>query len=293
MKKKKILEKNVDTRGELSAEAIAESLVVGNLKSEVSPSVFESRLLGYSKLERRTEGSETEKLGLQRDQSCKFVWGHSHDFGSFKIEGKMRSRHIKLFNMLLEKGVFSSLAGKHVADMGCWTGGMSLLLSTAGASVYCVDEVIMYLNALVYIADSFSLPLEASTVLETCELDCVLMLGFVYHVTDMIAHLRSAFTALKDGGTLVIETLLSKQGVEYYGPGVVAEDSGFGRTGWTWFVPSKAALSQMLQDVGFDAPSVTDLGGKRALIIATRSEYKSMMFSGLTTPRIDKGDSHA
>ena len=39
----------------------------------------------------------------QRDLSVKFHWGHDHDFGEFRLEGRMGNRHIDLLANFIEQ----------------------------------------------------------------------------------------------------------------------------------------------------------------------------------------------
>ena len=42
-------------------------------------------------------------------------------------------------------------------DVGCWTGGVSLILERLGAKVTAIDEVGQYPNALNFMAEAFGL----------------------------------------------------------------------------------------------------------------------------------------
>jgi hypothetical protein len=45
-------------------------------------------------IDAQSEGYSENELESQRDSSIKFYWGHNHDFGEFKLEGRMGERHI-------------------------------------------------------------------------------------------------------------------------------------------------------------------------------------------------------
>ena len=63
-----------------------------NLVEGISPENFEEtlqRMIG--KVEHRSLGVEPHPV--HRDPSVKFTWGHTHDFGSFKLDGSMGERH--------------------------------------------------------------------------------------------------------------------------------------------------------------------------------------------------------
>jgi len=272
------------TKDKLSAEVLSRSLVVGNLIAKTSPHAFEREL------HRKIEASScflTGGTGLSIGQATKFVWGYDHDFGSFKVKGKMGNRHKILFDLMAEKGVFTSLTNKRVADIDCWTGGMSLLLCAAGADVYAVDEMYMYLDALQYIASSFGLSLCTYTGLEGKELDYVFMLGCISQQTDILTYLKCAYSAVKKkGGKIVIETLVCDRNdwkIEYCGPSI--RHGEFGRREWVWFIPSKYALMEMLKDVGCVDITAHDIEDNRVLVTATRDTCKAAE----STRRFDEG----
>ena len=105
------------------------------------------------------EGYSPGELDRQRDLSIKYCWGHHHDFGGFRLEGRMADRHIRvlanfarMFPVPLE-----SFAGKDVLDVGCWTGGTSLLLAALGCRVHAIEEVKKYAETTAFLAKSFGI----------------------------------------------------------------------------------------------------------------------------------------
>ena len=238
----------------------------------------------------------------QRDLSVKFHWGHDHDFGEFRLEGRMGKRHIDLLAEFMAQFQLSpsDFAGKKVLDIGCWTGGTSLLLCALGASVVAVEEVKKYAEAVRYLKRAFGLAnLEIRhTSLFDCTtnefhdtFDFVLFAGVLYHVTDPILALRLTFNCLKDGGKCLLETyaLDSRESiVEYQGPGALGPGSkeDLNRGGWNWFVPSPAALNRMMEDVGYQGVIVSEVVGARALAVGIRNQHCDMMRGGLSVRAI-------
>ena len=54
----------------------------------------------------------------QRDLSIKFHWGHNHDFGDFRLEGRMQNRHIELLaNFINDSGCRPPTS----RERRCWT----------------------------------------------------------------------------------------------------------------------------------------------------------------------------
>jgi 2-polyprenyl-3-methyl-5-hydroxy-6-metoxy-1,4-benzoquinol methylase len=235
----------------------------------------------------------------QRDLTIRFHWGHNHDFGDFSVDGRMADRHLEIPSVFIDEfGVLPlSLEGKRVLDIGCWTGGTSLLLCAMGAEVVAIEEVQKYVNCLSYLKESFAL--DALEVLAVSLYDCaedeafqdtfdyVLYSGVLYHVTDPVLSLRMVFNALKDGGTCLVETMahdspdqvLAYQGPTWFPRGANVPGS---RGGWNWLVPSPPALVQMLSDVGFRDVRSTGMRNGRALAVGRRQEYVPIMRSGLS-----------
>lgn len=238
------------------------------------------------------EDHQMERLAdptRQREATVRFTWGHDHDFGDFRLDGAMGSRHIRhLAEMIDRFGVLpTDLSGMQCLDIGCWTGGCSLLLNAMGARVVAVDEVRKYTDCLSFLKSAFALDrLEVA-----CEslyrlggpvyddrFDLVLLAGVLYHVTDPVIALRIVFNCLKDGGHCLIETT----GIRSRTPVLSYE-----RRKWNWFDPSPPALHQLLEDVGFVDIQVGDVTlTDRLYAVARRDRHVDMRRDGLSRPDI-------
>jgi 2-polyprenyl-3-methyl-5-hydroxy-6-metoxy-1,4-benzoquinol methylase len=242
----------------------------------------------------------------QRDLSIQFHWGHDHDFGDFAVPGRMGKRHLWLLSVFIDelRALPRRLEGKRVLDVGCWTGGSSLLLAAMGAEVLAIEEVKKYVDALTYLKEAFAIPNLEIRRLSLYEIDVpelqdrfdyVLFAGVLYHVTDPIVALRLIFNCLKDGGSLLLETMASHtadpnaQTIDYWGPtgfttpGTVEK---LNRGGWNWFVPSRQTIAQMLADVGFTNVRTTPVIDQRAFAAATRTAHVDMLRAGLARPNL-------
>jgi SAM-dependent methyltransferase len=241
------------------------------------------------------EGYDSPKH--QRDLSVTFVWGHDHDFGEFDIKGIMGSRHIDIIDKLVGSTFLGiKLTGKHILDIGCWTGGTSMLLSAMGAKVDAVEEVRKYAECSQFLFDSFDIDAvcynkslyRVSADDLFFERDYVLMFGVLYHLTDPVLALRIAFNYLKDYGWLFLETAVTshKDSIcEYKGPSQVV-NGGRPRVGWNWFIPSITALTRMLSDVGFESSEIVEVVGGRAIVAAHKGKHRDMLRAGLSRPNI-------
>lgn len=254
---------------------------------DVSPDEFEQ----YIKSLIGVRNNSLPDLEHQRDASVTFQWGHNHDFGTFQMAGKMGNRHIELLTKCIdEMGLPRDLTDKSVLDVGCWTGGVSLLLVAMGAETCALEEVPMYANAMRYMRNAFNLSLRDifmpglwQSLYEFSdpigEHDCAFLFGVLYHVSDPVVALRIMFNNLMNSGTLFLETIISKERgsvCEYRGPSV---------GGWNWFIPSVKALLRMIRDVGFEVENmiITD---KRALVSCRRVEYRGILRAGLSRSNV-------
>ena len=223
----------------------------------------------------------------QRPMSVNFVWGHDLDFGAFEMTGSMEDNHLNVISRFVDTFGFPlSLDGCRALDIGCWTGGISLLLAAMGAKVVAVEEVRKYIVALRYLVDAFGISdsVDARPLsLYECTgpefegvFDYVVMSGVLYHVTDPVLALRIAFNCLKVGGQLLLETMFSPtegESLSYYGC----------RSGWNWLVPTQGAVIAMLKDVGYtEISEPLDVPSMRLHVLATKTEERDMARAGLS-----------
>jgi 2-polyprenyl-3-methyl-5-hydroxy-6-metoxy-1,4-benzoquinol methylase len=253
---------------------------------------------------RDPEREHYEDASRQRDLSVQFEWGHNHDFGSFRMPGLMQDRHIHILAafMTLHGVPEPRLDGRKVLDIGCWTGGTSLLLAAMGAEVLAIEEVRKYAECVDYLRHAFAidnLRVECRSLFSLDEerffdrFDLVLYAGVLYHVTDPVLSLRIVFNALRDGGQCLVETLAVDGPGRYCGYGerkdAAGRDPGTPQTllgGWDWFVPSLGALRGMLADVGFQVRDARLYEGGRATALAHRDRHVDMLRAGLSKPSI-------
>lgn len=267
----------------------------------VQPAEFRARIDQFlNMVDSKMEGYQDP--ALQRDLSIKFHWANDHDFGDFFVPGKLGQRHLSLISALIDwfPVLPKSLEGKRILDIGCWSGGTSLLLAAMGADVVAVEEVKKYIDCLSYLKSAFAIanldPRNLSLFECTADdlqnsFDYIVFAGVLYHVTDPILALRITYNCLRDGGQCIIETMIhhtNEDMLAYQGPGVVLDGSQrtMNRSGWNWFLPSPKTLVQMMLDVGFvdvrTSQVIDSAGGQRIFAVGTRDQHRDMTRAGLS-----------
>lgn len=250
------------------------------------------------------EGFSKDELTSQRDLTLKFHWGHNHDFGDFKISGRMGDRHIDLFNYFEEYFNItpSFYANKEVLDIGCWTGGTTLMLNGLGSTVHAIEEVNKYAKVVSYLANSFGIDKNtfvSNTSIYQCnneaflnKFDIAFFPGVIYHLSDPLLALRIIYNALHKNSVLLLETAGYKSDqvvFKYEGPSVFTfgSEEELNRTGWNWFIPSEKALHSILSDAGFEnIKTHWNDETKRIFAIAEKQSFKGICKSGLSIKNI-------
>jgi SAM-dependent methyltransferase len=220
-------------------------------------------------LDAQIEGYSEDEIEQQRDLSIMYHWGHNHDFGDFRLDGRMGDRHFKLLTNFLTLFPVSieDFKGKYVFDIGCWTGGTTLLLATLADRVCAIEEVKKYAETVSFLSESFGIsdtvsvkPLsiyECNTDEFYDQFDIVYFPGVIYHLSDPLLSLRILYNSLKVGGFILVESA----GIQVEEPycrfdGSLIWHSGtrerMDRGGWNWFMPSPSALYRMMREAGFD-----------------------------------------
>lgn len=215
------------------------------------------------------EGYSEDEVEKQRDLSIKFCWGHNHDFGDFKLEGRMGDRHIDLLANFITLFPVSleDFRDKHVFDIGCWTGGTTLLLAALANKVYAIEEVKKYAETVTFLSESFGVSDRVSVNSQSIydcnseefydQFDIVYFPGVIYHLSDPLLALRILFNSLKEGGIILVESAgINREESFCRFDGSLIYHTGNkerkNRGGWNWFLPSPTALYRMMKEAGFD-----------------------------------------
>lgn len=241
-----------------------------NLKG-VMPEDFKSSLQArLGTVDSQVEGYSDAEIDYQRDLSIKFHWGHHHDFGSFKLEGRMKNRHINMLANFVNMFPVSlgDFEGKSVFDVGCWTGGTTLMLATLADEVFAIEEVKKYADTTTYLTESFGLDdrvtVESRSIYDCNDekfydrFDIVFFPGVVYHLTDPLFALRILYNSLKPGGFILVESagINSEEPYCRFDGSMIwkfGTKEQMNRGGWNWFMPSPLALQRMMNEAGFEA----------------------------------------
>ena len=255
-------------------------------------------------IDSRAEGYSADELTQQRDLSIKFHWGHNHDFGDFSLTGRMGDRHIDLLAnfMTLFPVSVEDFENKDILDIGCWTGGTTLLLASLKAKVSAIEEVKKYASMASFLAKAFGID-DNVTVKPMSLYDCnseafhdrfdlVYFPGVIYHLSDPLLALRILFNSLRPGGIILIESA----GIDAEEPFCRFDGSliyawgtreNMDRGGWNWFMPSPSALGRMMREAGFDeVETVWHRETERLFGFGKKTRQVGICKAGLSVPNI-------
>jgi SAM-dependent methyltransferase len=273
--------------------------------SGITPQEFRSYIESkLQMIDAASEGYAESEIDRQRDFSIKFHWGHNHDFGDFYLPGAMGDRHIKLMANFCRLFPISlqDFREKDVFDVGCWTGGTTLLLAALGSRVFAIEEVRKYAQMVSFLAKYFGIEENVKVVsssIYSCNtekfydrFDIIYFPGVLYHLSDPIVALRILYNSCKPCGVILVESACINhekpfclfQGSYIYNSG---RRETLNRRGWNWFIPSPSALHRMLKEVGFDGIQTHYITGTgRVYAYAKKASQIGMCKAGLSVPNI-------
>jgi SAM-dependent methyltransferase len=217
--------------------------------------------------------------------SSQYGWGHTIDFGPFQKEGLLGDSYLKIAGGLDDWEWWPvRLDGMRVADVGCFTGGLSLLMAHRGAEVvYAVDEIPEHLAQCTYLSRVFGTD-AVRPILQSAfrirenimpgSLDLILFSGVLYHMSDMLVGLYAMRELLKPRGLLLIQS----SGVDDFAHSY----ANFGRFyAGRWWQPTGLCLQDMCEFMGFKKPEVRFYDPHNCLARAVPDEAEILFKRGL------------
>jgi len=229
-----------------------------------------------SKIRRRVE---------ELASAAQYGWGHTIDFGSFTKVGILGDSFLEIAGMLDQWAWWPKvLTAQTVADVGCFTGGLSLYLAARNPRLlYAVDEIPEHVQQCAFLAEVFCQrcirTVESSLFVLRDQipdesLDLVLLSGVLYHLSDMLVGLYIPHCLLKPGGVLLIETNAVNDFKHSY--------ANFGRFyAGMWWQPSALCLQDMCDFMGFEDTEIRFYNDNRCLVRTVRASQDIPFKRGL------------
>lgn len=224
---------------------------------------------------------EADRLAAE----AQYGWGHTIDFGVFRKEGLLRNAYLEIAGGLDEWGWWPSRLDRlRVADVGCFTGGLSLLMAHRGAEVvYAVDEIPQHLAQCAFLVRTFVVdtvhPILKSAYrlredIQPGDLDVILLSGVLYHMSDMLVGLYAMRELLKPGGLLLIQS----HGVDDFDHSY----ANFGRfVAGRWWQPTGLCIKDMLEFMGYSDCEIRFYERNKCLCRARRTNTDISFKRGL------------
>ncbi|MGL4206999.1 MAG: tRNA 5-methoxyuridine(34)/uridine 5-oxyacetic acid(34) synthase CmoB [Aeromonadaceae bacterium] len=154
------------------------------------------------------------------------------------------------------------LAGRRVLDVGCGSGyHMWRMLGEEARLVVGIDPSALFLCQFCAIKQLAGndprihfLPLGIEQLPKLEAFDTVFSMGVLYHRRSPIDHLLQLRDQLRDGGELILETLIVDGGPNE----VLVPGERYAQMRNVWFIPSGAALIRWVEKCGFENVRIVD-----------------------------------
>lgn len=206
----------------------------------------------------RISSKETSHIAAQLKELMPWRKGPFRIFG-IDIDAEWRS-DLK-WNRL--KGSISSLEGRNILDVGCGNGYYALRMKGSGASrVIGVDPGLLHvcqflaLKKMAAIDHVHVLPLRLEDLpAAAADFDTTFSMGVLYHRRNPVEHLQALKKTLRQGGELVLETLV----LPGDGDAVIEPEARYARMRNVWHLPSVSTLLGWLASAGFGNATLVNM----------------------------------
>ena len=156
------------------------------------------------------------------------------------------------------------LRAQRVLDIGSGNGYFGLRMLGAGAEfVVGIDPAVLFVMQWLACRHfsgeipNYVLPLAVEELPDIpIELDTVFSMGVLYHRKDPAHHLKRIQAMLKNGGTMVLETLVLPKSRE---EGLLVPGNRYARMRNVWAIPGTKRLLNWVREAGFRIAEVVDL----------------------------------
>lgn len=242
---------------------------------------------------------ETQARVRERAQAlsdaAQYGWGHTVPLGGFVQQGLLGDEYLRIAGALDLWGWWArDLSGMTVADVGCFTGGLSLYMAARNPTVvHAVDEVPAHLEQCEFLAELHGISNVATHVssiyrlhdaLGERTLDLALVSGVLYHLSDMLLGLHVVQRLLKPGSTLILETNAVDDESHSY--------ANFGRFfAGMWWQPTSLCVRDMCDYMGYEDIDVRFHAHQRCLVRATATGREIPFKRGINWDFTELGDS--
>lgn len=227
-------------------------------------------------------------------EAAQYGWGHTVALGGFVQPGLLGDAYLHIAGALDSWGWWPhDLGGMTVADVGCFSGGLSLYMAARNpAVVHAVDEVPAHLDQCDFLAELHGIDNVAThassiyrlnQVLGERTLDLALVSGVLYHLSDMLLGLHVVQRLLKPGSTLILETNAVDDDTRSY--------ANFGRFfAGMWWQPTSLCIRDMCEYMGYEDIEVRFHSHQRCLVRATATGREIPFKRGMNWDFADLAD---
>ncbi len=203
----------------------------------------------------RTEEIEDKDRKSIKEKLRAFMPWRKGPLSIFGIDIDAEWRSERKWQRLLP--VLPSLKGKVIADIGCNNGYYMFRMASFGPKLVLGFEPSMQhyycFQSLNNMAGLTNLHIDLLGVehigLFPNTFDVIFLMGIIYHRASPIDVLKDIYTALKPGGTLILES----QAIPGDEPIALFPEKTYAKVPGTYFVPTGRCLQHWLQRAGFQA----------------------------------------